>query len=155
MPPKLYKRQKPKVSQLSDLSDNDLILHTTRPAMNDDKKNDRRWLFKSGLELENIIFQNMKKFFIYCNRQYIILSKEIKYDGDYRAIKFNLKTDSHIACNANVEDQLSLERISQKKMLPNQIRLLVTLYTFLSLLMKMPKRLIIQVFYQYLVSMVQ
>jgi hypothetical protein len=115
MPPKLYKRQKPKVSQLSHLSHDDLILHTTRPAMNDNKENDRRWLFKSGLELENIIFQNMSKFFIYCNRQYIILSKEIKYDGPYRAIKFNFKTDSYIACNANVEDQLSLERISQKK----------------------------------------
>ena len=115
MPPKLYKRQKPKASQLSNLSHNDLILHTTRPAMNDNKDNDKRWLFKSGLELENIIFQNMSKFFLYCNRQYIILSKEIKYDGPYRAIKFNLKTDSYIACNANVEDQLSLERISQKK----------------------------------------
>jgi hypothetical protein len=115
MPPKLYKKQKPKASQLSNLSHNDLILHTTRPAMNDEKKNDKRWLFKSGLELENIIFQNMRKFFLYCNRQYIILSKEIKYDGPYRAIKFNLKTDSYIACNANVEDQLSLERISQKK----------------------------------------
>ncbi len=115
MPPKVYKIQKPKASQLSNLSHNDLILHTTRPAMNDEKKNDKRWLFKSGLELENIIFQNMRKFFLYCNRQFIILSKEVKYDGPYRAIKFNLKTDAYIACNANVEDQLSLERISQKK----------------------------------------
>ncbi len=64
-------------SSLPNLLNNDLILHTTRPAMNDDKENDKRWLFKSGSELENVIFQNMRKFFIYCNRQYIILSKEM------------------------------------------------------------------------------
>ncbi len=35
-------------SSLPNLSNNDLILHTTRPALNDDKENDKRWLFKSG-----------------------------------------------------------------------------------------------------------
>lgn len=39
-------------SPLPNLSNNDLILHTTRPAMNDEKKNDKRWLFKSDLELD-------------------------------------------------------------------------------------------------------
>jgi len=101
-------------SSLPNLSDNDLILHTTRPAMNDDKENDRRWLFKSGSKLEKTILKNMKIFFRYCNRQYIILSKEIKYDGPYRAIKFNLKIDAYIACKANVYDQLRLEKISKK-----------------------------------------
>jgi hypothetical protein len=101
-------------SSLPNLSNNDLILHTTRPAMNDDKENDKRWLFKSGSELEKIILKNMERFFLYCNRQNIILSKEIKYDGHYRAIKFNLKIDAYIACKANVYDQLGLEKISKK-----------------------------------------
>ena len=101
-------------SSLPNLSNNDLILHTTRPAMNDDKENDKRWLFKSGSELEKIILKNMKKFFRYCSRQHIILSKEVKYDGHYRAIKFNLRIDAHIACKANVHDQLSLEKICKK-----------------------------------------
>ncbi|WP_096893694.1 hypothetical protein [Candidatus Scalindua japonica] len=64
-------------SPLPNLSNKDIILHLTRPALNDDKKNDRRWLFKSDLELENVIFQNMRKFFIYCNRQRVILSNEM------------------------------------------------------------------------------
>ncbi len=51
LPPEVYKRPIPRFSQLSLLSHNDLILHTTRPAMNDDKKIDERWLLKSGLEL--------------------------------------------------------------------------------------------------------
>jgi hypothetical protein len=101
-------------SSLPNLSNNDLILHTTRPALNDDKENDKRWLFKSGSELEKIILKNMKNFFLYCNRQYIILSKEVKYDGPYRAIKFNLRIDAHIASNANVYDQLRLEKICKK-----------------------------------------
>ena len=101
-------------SSLPNLSNNDLLLHTTRPAMNDDKENDKRWLFKSGSVLEKTIFKNMERFFLYCNRQRIILSKEIKYDGPYRAIKFNLRIDAHIACKANVYDQLSLEKICKK-----------------------------------------
>lgn len=101
-------------SSLPNLSNNDLLLHTTRPAMNDDKENDKRWLFKSGSVLEKTIFKNMERFFLYCNRQRIILSKEIKYDGSYRAIKFNLRIDAHIACKANVYDQLSLEKICKK-----------------------------------------
>lgn len=105
-------------SPLPNLSNNDLILHTTRPAMNDDKENDKRWLFKSGLQLEKIILKNMEKYFHYCNRQYIILSKEIKYDGLYRAIKFNLRIDANIACKANVNDQLRLEKISKKSKVP-------------------------------------
>ena len=101
-------------SSLPNLSNNDLILHTTRPAMNDDKENDKRWLFKSGSKLEKIILKNMERFFLYCNRQHIILSKEIKYNGHYRAIKFNLRIDAHIACKANVYDQLRLEKICKK-----------------------------------------
>lgn len=101
-------------SSLPNLTNNDLILHTTRPAMNDDKENDKRWLFKSGSELEKIILKNMERFFLYCNRQYIILSKEIKYNGHYRAIKFNLRIDAHIAGKANVYDQLRLEKICKK-----------------------------------------
>jgi len=97
-------------SSLPNLSKNDLILHTTRPAMNDDKENDRRWIFKSGSKLEKVILKNMERFFLYCNRQHIILSKDIKYDGHYRAIKFNLRIDAHIACKANVYDQLHLEK---------------------------------------------
>ena len=42
------------------------------------------------------------------------MSKETKNDGPYRAIKFNLKTDAHIACKANVYEQLSLEKICKK-----------------------------------------
>ncbi len=101
-------------SSLPVLSNNDLILHTTRPAMHDDKENDKRWLFKSGSKLEETILKNMKLFFRYCNRQNIILSKNIKYDGPYRAVKFNLKIDANIACKANVYEQLSLEKISKK-----------------------------------------
>lgn len=118
IPPDIYfgkiRKQDHVFSSLPNLSKNDLLLFTTRPAMNDDKYNDKRCLFKSSLELENIVLQNMQKFFHYCNRQYIILSKEIKYDGLYRAIKFNFKIDASIACNANVEDLLSLEKISKK-----------------------------------------
>ncbi len=101
-------------SSLPNLSNNDLILHTTRPALNDDKENDKRWIFKSGSELEKTILKNLKNFFLYCNRQNIILSKKVKYDGPYRAIKFNLRIDAYIACKANVYDQLSLEKISKK-----------------------------------------
>jgi hypothetical protein len=101
-------------SSLPNLSNNDLILHTTRPAMNDDKENDKRWLFKSGSELERTILKNMEVFFLYCNTQHIILSKKVKYDGLYRAIKFNLRIDAYIACKANVYDHLSLEKISKK-----------------------------------------
>ncbi len=101
-------------SPLPNLSNNDLILYTTRPALNDDKKIDKRWLFKSGSVLEKMILENMERFFLYCNRQRIIVPKDIKYDGPYRAIKFNLRIDAHIACKANVNDQLSLEKISKK-----------------------------------------
>jgi hypothetical protein len=101
-------------SSLPNLSSKDLILHTTRPAMNDDKENDKRWIFKSGSELEKTILKNMEVFFLYCNTQYIILSKKVKYDGLYRAIKFNLRIDAYIACKANVYDHLSLEKISKK-----------------------------------------
>ncbi len=101
-------------SPLPNLSNNDIILHTTRPALNDDKGTDKKCLFKSGSLLEKTILKNMERFFLYCNRQRIILSKDIKYDGPYRAIKFNLRIDAHIACKANVYDQLSLEKISKK-----------------------------------------
>ena len=101
-------------SSLPNLSNNDLILHTTRPALNDDKENDKRWLFKSGSELEKIILKNMEVFFFYCNTQYIILSKKVKYDGPYRAIKFNIRIHPYIASKANVYDHLSLEKISKK-----------------------------------------
>ena len=118
IPPDIYfgkmRKEDHVFSSLPNLSKNDLILFTTRPAMNDDRHNDKRWLFKSSLALENIVLQNMKKFFHYCNRQYIILSQEIKYDGLYRAIKFNFRTDANIACKANVEDLLSLEKIYKK-----------------------------------------
>ncbi len=118
IPPDIYFPEKEKkdlvLSHLPNLSNNDLILHTTRPAMNDDKENDKRWLFKSGSKLEKIILKNMERFFLYCNRQHIILSKEIKYNGHYRAIKFNLRIDAHIACKANVYDQLRLDKISKK-----------------------------------------
>ena len=81
IPPDIYfgkmKKEDQILSSLPNLSKNDLLLFTTRPAMNDDKYNDKRWLFKSSLELENIVLQNMKKFFLYCNRQYIILSNEM------------------------------------------------------------------------------
>jgi len=50
-------------SPLPNLSNNDLILHTTRPALNDDKKIDKRWLFKSGSILEKAILKNMERFF--------------------------------------------------------------------------------------------
>ena len=119
IPPDIYfpnkKENELSFSSLPNLSNNDLILHTTRPAMNDDKEHDKRWLFKSGSELEETILKNMKKFFLYCDRQHIILSKEIKYAGPYRAIKFNLRIDANIACKANVYDQLSLEKIVKKK----------------------------------------
>ena len=101
-------------SSLPKLLNNDLILHTTRPAMNDDKENDKRWIFKSGSKLEKIILKNMESFFLYCNTQYIILSKKVKYDGLYRAIKFNVRIDACIACKANVYDHLSLEKISKR-----------------------------------------
>ena len=118
IPPDIYFPEKKKEDlvflPLPNLSNNDLILHTTRPAMNDDEENDKRWLIKSGLELENIVLQNMEKFFDYCDRQHIILSKEIKYDGPYRAIKFNLRIDACIACKANVKDLHSLETICKK-----------------------------------------
>ncbi|MCR4344949.1 MAG: hypothetical protein NUV44_09320 [Candidatus Scalindua sp.] len=82
IPPDIYfgkmKKEDQVFSSLPNLSKNDLLLFTTRPAMNDDKYNDKRCLFKSSLELENMVLQNMKNFFHYCNRQYIILSKEIK-----------------------------------------------------------------------------
>jgi len=39
-------------SPLPDLSNNDIILHTTRPALNDDKEIDKKCLFKSGLEFD-------------------------------------------------------------------------------------------------------
>jgi hypothetical protein len=119
IPPKIYFPEKKKedliLSSLPDLSNNDLILHTTRPAMDDDEESDKRWLIKSGLELEKIVLQNMEKFFHYCNRQYILLSHDIKYDGDYRAIKFHLKIDAYISCKANVKDLHSLETICKKK----------------------------------------
>ena len=101
-------------SPLPNLSNKDIILHLTRPALNDDKKIDKKCLFKSGSILETVMLRNMEKFFLYCNRQRVILSKEIEYDGPYRAIKFNLRIDAHIACKANVNDQLSLEKISKK-----------------------------------------
>jgi len=101
-------------SPLPNLSNNDLILHLTRPALNDDKKIDKKCLFKSGSILEKAILKNMERFFLYCNRQRIILSKKIKYDGPYRAIKFNLRIDAHIACKANVYEPLSLEKLSKK-----------------------------------------
>ena len=118
IPPDIYFPEKKKedliFSPLPNFSNNDLILHTTRPAMNDDEENDKRWLIKSGLELEKLVLQNMEKFFHYCNRQYIILSKDIKYDGPYRAIKFNLRNDACIACKANVKDLYSLETICKR-----------------------------------------
>ena len=118
IPPDIFfpktKKSDLRYSPLPNLSNNDLILYTTRPALNDDKKIDKRPLFKSGSVLEKMILENMQRFFLYCNRQRIILSKEIKYDGPYRAIKFNLRIDAHIACKANVNDQLSLEKISKK-----------------------------------------
>ncbi len=68
IPPDIYFPEKEKkdlvLSHLPNLSNNDLILHTTRPAMNDDKEIDKRWLLKSGLELGKIVLQNMEKFFI-------------------------------------------------------------------------------------------
>ena len=118
IPPDVYFPEKKKddlvFSPLPNLSNNDLILLTTRPAMNDDKEIDKRWLLKSGLEFEKIVLQNMEKFFHYCSRQYIILSQEIKYDGLYRAIKFKLKIDARIACKADVKDLDSLETICKK-----------------------------------------
>jgi hypothetical protein len=141
-------------SPLPNLSNNDLILYTTRPALNDDKKIDKKCLFKSGSILEKAILKNMEKFFLYCNRQRVILSKEIEYDGPYRAIKFNLRIDAHIACKANVYDQLSLEKISKKSKSSSTNKTVGYIVTFPSLLMKIPKRLGLQVFYQFLVSMV-
>jgi len=101
-------------SPLPNLLNKDIILHLTRPALNDDKGIDKKCLFKSGSILEKAILKNMERFFLYCNRQRIILSKKIKYDGPYRAIKFNLRIDAHIACKANVYEPLSLEKLSKK-----------------------------------------
>ena len=119
IPPDIFfpkiKKSDLRYSPLPNLSNNDLILYTTRPALNDDKKIDKRPLFKSDSVLEKMILENMQRFFLYCNRQRIILSKKVKYDGPYRAIKFNLRIDAHIACKANVYEPFSLEKISKQE----------------------------------------
>ena len=110
LPPEVYKRPIPRFSQLSLLSNNDLILHTTRPALNDHETNQKRQLFKSGSELENIILQNMSKFFLHCDRKLIILSEKIanrfqlKDDSSYRAVIFDIYVDAYIAYKANVDN---------------------------------------------------
>ena len=115
LPPDIYKRQKPKVSQLSHLSRNDLILLTTRPPLNDRQGYHKRWIFQSGSDLENIILQNMKMFFVHCDRRHIILSNKIaskfksRDDSSYRAIIFDIYIDAYIAYKANVDNLGYLE----------------------------------------------
>jgi hypothetical protein len=120
LPPEVYKRPIPRYSQLSLLSNNDLILHSTRPALNDHETNQKRQLFKSGLELENIILQNMSKFFLHCDRKLIILSEEIanrfqlKDDSSYRAVIFDIYVDAYIAYKANADNLDDLKNPKNK-----------------------------------------
>ena len=76
-------------SPLPNLSNKDIILHLTRPALNDEKKIDKKCLFKSGSILEKAILKNMELFFLYCNRQRIILSKKVKYDERQLEFRYN------------------------------------------------------------------
>ena len=86
LPPEIYKRPKSRLSQLSLLSHNDLILHTTRPALNDHKKKKKRWLFKSGSELENIIFLNLNSFFQSCDRKILFYLIKLRINCNQRTI---------------------------------------------------------------------
>ncbi len=120
LPPDVYKRQKPKFSQLSLLSHNDIIVHTTRPALNDHEKNQKRRIFKSGSKLENIILQNMRTFFQHCDRKHIVLSNRItdkfklKDDSSYKAIIFDIYIDAYIAYKANVDNLVALKNLKNK-----------------------------------------
>ena len=120
MPPNIYQIQKSRFSQLSFLSHNDLILHTTRPALNDHETKQKRRLFKSGSELENLILQNMSKFFLHCDRKIIMLSDKIadkfqlKDDSSYRSIIFDIYVDAYIAYKANVDNLNDLKNPKNK-----------------------------------------
>ena len=120
MPPAIYQMQKSRLSQLSVLSHNDIILHTTRPALNDHQSKLKRRLFRSGSELENIILQNMSKFFLHCDRKRISLSDIIadkfqpKDDSSYRSILFDIYVDAYIAYKANVDNLNDLKNPKNK-----------------------------------------
>ncbi len=120
MPHDIYQIQKSSFSQLSFLSHNDLILHTTRPALNDHETKQKRRLFKSGSELENVILQNMSKFFLHCDRKLIMLSDrvadkfQLNDDSSYRSIIFDIYVDAYIAYKANVDNLNDLKNPKNK-----------------------------------------
>jgi hypothetical protein len=120
MPPAIYQIQKSRLSQLSALSHNDIILHTTRPALNDHQSKLKRRLFRSGSELENIILRNMSKFFLHCDRKRISLSDTVadkfqsKDDSSYRSILFDIYVDAYVAYKANVDNLKDLKNPKNK-----------------------------------------
>ncbi len=111
MPPNVYSDVEIDEALISYLSNEDLILHTTRPALDDHLALSRRTISRSGSQLEGIIYTCMRRFFKYSYRQGIILSdtvkKEIdsnKYDLSYSAIGFHQHSDAYITHRANVDD---------------------------------------------------
>ena len=125
LPPNVYAEEGPEFEPYPNLSERDLILLCTRPAL-DDTKDDKRNLPRSGSVIEKMIFgedeegnpcgKGICSFFNHLSRKYIILSNEIaskindQEAKTYRGIEFHVNYDSFYCRRGNVKHIHALTR---------------------------------------------
>lgn len=99
---------------------NDLILMTTRPPLNDEREFGRRAIHRTDSALEKVILKDLRRIFRHCDRQCVILEKEViasvkKRDRgrSYRAVMFHVNRDAFVHSAADVDNPTDLEMRGQ------------------------------------------
>lgn len=77
----------------------DMVLMTTRPALDDDEESDERPLLRSNCAVENAAFAALRQFFATCDRAEVILAPEVvlqERDEHLRSVHFRLNQGGRI-----------------------------------------------------------
>lgn len=98
------------------LGPKDIIVVSTRPALDDDSAG-RRSLSKSGTKLEQLIHRAFHEVIQRCCRQYLFLRGDLSFEDqeqrNYRSVLFGQQNGAFIRANGDLEDVVDLEAIDK------------------------------------------
>jgi hypothetical protein len=123
LPPEIYEYDLPNNTSCDYFNSSDLILMTTRPALDDDSINDKRHLHRSHSNFENTLYEsNLRIIFTVCSRQNIILSDFVMSHigtGDprriYRGIRYSIYKGAFYTSCADTDNPVDLEKHTNQR----------------------------------------